>query len=307
MATDADIRAVLAEVRTLLADVRAMTLGPGVGRFEDGTEAAPGVRFREDLDTGLYRKSPDRLALVTGGADRLIANPDSVEVAGPLYAQLVNLQRQNQAAAAPGLYPDGIYSSSHTDSAGWPETLMTMIGVRDGNSRHAQIAFKKDTGKTYVRAGINADSWGPWRKLFSGADIVGTIQRDAAGNHTGGIIENGSNANGEYVLFANGFALAQSRRLIRANSTEPQFYPFPIAFSSTRTAASISGNAASTSDPAGGTNFNNRFRAYTATVVSTDVTGAGGWKVRCRPDFFGYDATSVSDFGAVLFASGFVA
>lgn len=306
MATDAEIRAVLAEVRTLMADVRAMAFGPGVGRFEDGTEAAPGVRFAEDLDTGLYRQAPDRLAIATGGVDRLVVDGTAVEVIGPLYAQLVNLQRQNQSAASPGLYPNGIYSSSHTDSAGWPESLMTMIGVRDGNSRHAQIAFKKDTGKAYVRAAINADSWGSWRKLFSGADIVGTIQRDANGNHVGGVIEDGSNANGEYVLLANGFAIAQSRRLIRATSTDPQFFPFPIAFSSTRTAASMSGNAASASDPAGGTNFTNRFRAYCSTVISTDTSGTGGWKARCRPDLFGYDTSSVSDFGAVLFASGFV-
>lgn len=46
----------------------------GLGMFSDGTVAAPGVRFTNDQDTGLFRYGGNALALVTGGVGRVFVN-----------------------------------------------------------------------------------------------------------------------------------------------------------------------------------------------------------------------------------------
>lgn len=45
--------------------------------------------------------------------------------------------------------------------------------------------------------------WGVWKRFYSTANVVGTVSQ-SAGAVTGAIVERGSNANGEYVRFADG-------------------------------------------------------------------------------------------------------
>lgn len=59
------------------------------------------------------------------------------------------------------------------------------------------IAFKQWTGATQDH---------PWRKLLSDNDILGPVSQ-SGGLPTGKLIENGSNANGEYMRFANGLQI----------------------------------------------------------------------------------------------------
>jgi hypothetical protein len=52
--------------------------------------------------------------------------------------------------------------------------------------------------------------WNPWRELFHAGNILGTVSQ-SGGVPTGAIIERGSNANGEYVRFADGTQICTRR------------------------------------------------------------------------------------------------
>ena len=64
--------------------------------------------------------------------------------------------------------------------------------------------------RTWVRTSYLADTWGPWREAYNQDNILGTVSQ-SAGVPTGAIIERGSNANGEYVRFADGTQICSGR------------------------------------------------------------------------------------------------
>jgi len=61
--------------------------------------------------------------------------------------------------------------------------------------------------------------YGEWRRIYDGSNVVGTVSNDAGGDPDGAVIERGSNANGEYVRFADGTQIATNRNA--AISTAP--------------------------------------------------------------------------------------
>lgn len=52
----------------------------GVGRFNDGTLAKPGLRFKSNETLGIRRVSADTLALVSNGVDQLIVSAQGVTI-----------------------------------------------------------------------------------------------------------------------------------------------------------------------------------------------------------------------------------
>lgn len=71
----APTQSALAEATAALAEVtesyQAVRDGPGQGLFVDGSAAAPGVRFANDQDTGIFRPSPNSFAIAAAGTERL--------------------------------------------------------------------------------------------------------------------------------------------------------------------------------------------------------------------------------------------
>lgn len=57
--------------------------------------------------------------------------------------------------------------------------------------------------ETQVSRKLIGDTWSPWRAAYHTGNILGTVSQ-SGGVPTGAIIERGSNANGEYVRFADG-------------------------------------------------------------------------------------------------------
>ncbi|MEB5773113.1 hypothetical protein MXE95_03160 [Aeromonas caviae] len=53
----------------------------------------------------------------------------------------------------------------------------------------------------------NTSTWSPWRKVFDNRNILGSVSL-SGGFPAGAIIERGSNANGEYIIFADGTVIA---------------------------------------------------------------------------------------------------
>jgi adhesin HecA-like repeat protein len=58
----------------------------GQGKFGDGTATNPGIRFSDDLDTGLYRIGANILGISAGGGERVRVTTTGVAVTGTLSA-----------------------------------------------------------------------------------------------------------------------------------------------------------------------------------------------------------------------------
>lgn len=87
--------------------------------------------------------------------------------------------------------------------AGWVQGRH-VISVGGGANYTSQLLFggSANHGRVAQRA-WSGTAWSAWRELFHAGNILGTVSQ-SGGVPTGAIIERGSNANGEYVRFADG-------------------------------------------------------------------------------------------------------
>lgn len=60
-----------ASFQSLISQFQGIIDAAGAGKFENGTESAPGITFTADPDTGLRRAGSNDVALVAGGSDQL--------------------------------------------------------------------------------------------------------------------------------------------------------------------------------------------------------------------------------------------
>jgi hypothetical protein len=79
----------------------------------------------------------------------------------------------------------------------------------------------------FRRAPTGAGAGTPWNDLFSKLNILGTVS-ETSGVPTGAIIEQGSNANGQYVRFADGTQICFDTRLSSAAGASA--WTFPVTF-----------------------------------------------------------------------------
>lgn len=70
-----------------------------------------------------------------------------------------------------------------------------------------------DVPRAYVRHRGSDGVWAGWHELYHKGNILGTVSQ-ASGVPTGAIIERGSNANGEYVRFADGTQICVTQTYI---------------------------------------------------------------------------------------------
>ena len=98
-----------------------------------------------------------------------------------------------------------------------PSTLNRPLEVNYGhavvcanNAEAAQSVMDIVTGDLWTRKLQAGVGWSNWRKHFHTGNILGTVSQ-SAGVPTGAIIERGSNANGEYVRFADGTQICSGR------------------------------------------------------------------------------------------------
>jgi len=134
----------------------------------------------------------------------------------------------DSANTATGFY---MYKPTSVNAASLPGTLSGGKGVlrieRGTSSRLTQTAWRnnRDGGGIWWRLG-NGATWESWHNIFDHANIVGAVSQ-AGGTPTGAVIERGSNANGEYIRFADGTQMC-------TNSDAP-ITTAPSAFSGTIT------------------------------------------------------------------------
>lgn len=92
----------------------------------------------------------------------------------------------------------------------WDSTLGTYpMGIHIQRSAIVQSQFAIGyQGHAAFRSRNDATTWQPWRKLFDSRNILGTVS-DSGGSPSGALFESGSNANGSYRRYADGFQMCE--------------------------------------------------------------------------------------------------
>lgn len=132
-----------------------------------------------------------------------------------------------------------------------------------------RIAFRSRAGGT----------WRGWQELYHTGNILGTVSQ-SSGVPTGAIIERGSNANGEYVKFADGTLIMQILSTVDLSTSADDDYIYPII----PVLESSSGSVSFGSVPVGSLNAaaNVVIRAANSLirVIKTDSSGVSGVPVQ---------------------------
>lgn len=123
--------------------------------------------------------------------------------------------------------------------AGWVQGRH-VISVGGGANYTSQLLFggSVNHGRVAQRA-WGGTAWSAWRELFHTGNILGTVSQ-SGGVPTGAIIERGSNANGEYIKWADGTLECWLRSVTVdcvADTDLDVTWPLPAAFNAVNAAA----------------------------------------------------------------------
>ena len=241
---------------TLLTAMQGVVDGAGQGKFAAGTPAAPGMRFTADGDTGLTNPAPNQLGMVTGGVLRALLSGTAFNLSVPITGLAVTQSATDTTAGRVstvgwmglGGQISGILAPgddlNNIVTTGWFEigtgTLNSPLGGQNGicfsmyksSGRVFQIAYRIAGGfaiDVYSRISYASGPvlWSAWTKSLNQANILGTVSQ-ASGVPTGAVIERGSNANGEYVRFADGLQICTHG--LSASASANTTWTFPAAF-----------------------------------------------------------------------------
>lgn len=245
-------------IAALTATAAALTSAVPVA-LAPGNASAPGLAFAADGDTGFFRPAADQIGLATGGTQRALLTTSALTVSVPVQGTAVTQSATDATAGrllkvadfglggttgdvsadATGLVTRFVRFSADASSPDGSRWHGLHIGrVAEGQS--AQIAVR-EPGTGGVVAARNRDAagvWGPWNVLWGRSNALGTVSQ-AAGVPTGALVERGSNANGEYVRFADGTqictrsvsaSLAIDVAFVGGFRTAAQVWTFPAAF-----------------------------------------------------------------------------
>ncbi len=221
-----------------------VAFGQAVG-LANGTAPAPALGFASDSDTGLYQAAPDVLGIAAGGVQvasfATAGATVNVPVTGSAVTQLaqdatpgrllkvgdggINLmgavnyipdidlatisqglwQTDGGAPGSLGVFPAGQNRYGH------------LLNFRVGTAEVWQV-YKSIVGRRIFSRARSAGVWSGWEEIFHAGSILGTVSQ-SAGVPTGRVIERGTNANGEYVRFADGTQICTRTNLSFANSS----------------------------------------------------------------------------------------
>lgn len=261
-----------------------------------------GLGFDGDPDTGLASAGFGQLGFRVSGVMQATLDSTALQLDVPLNGLAVT---QGQVDPTPGrLMPVGAFGLGATatpdfnsDDLGLPTLLGRMTsGTRvDGANWHAlhlsratdqesaQIAVRDAAASTGSQLAIRhrdgTGAWSGWNPLYGQRNILGPVSL-SVGQVTGALIERGSNANGDYVRFADGTQICWhdlsvpnvTSNLGSMFQSAAATWTFPAAFD---VAATVSGAANSTQSwlgigPSGVLNI--QFRAISPTSLASAVT-----------------------------------
>lgn len=168
-----------AELR-LTAAALAAALAAHVGDFEDGSAAAPSLRFSEDLDTGFFRPATNALGLAVGGVQKMRVGADGVNLSTGIF--LFGFRPATTPSYAYGFGPPEEHYSGDTrmrimssDTPGVRASL-TLENHVTAQPHHVTIAMGSPTTAELG----NRFGWG-----LSGSGIYGLVMEHGAANGAG--------------------------------------------------------------------------------------------------------------------------
>ena len=92
----------------------------------------------------------------------------------------------------------------------------------------AQLLFKGNTNSLFLHKAWGGSYKDP-AEIYHTGNLVGTVSVDGNGIPTGAVIERGSNANGEYVRFADGTQIC-THQAFTTSAAGPLVWTYPAAF-----------------------------------------------------------------------------
>ena len=100
---------------------------------------------------------------------------------------------------------NGLYyvSDSATNKPSTIGGMVVISGTVGASNLKSQLFFRRDNAQVFFRILDASSIWQPWREIYHQGSILGTVSQ-SSGTPTGAIIQRGSNANGEFVRYADG-------------------------------------------------------------------------------------------------------
>lgn len=151
-----------------------------------------------------------------------------------------------------------------------------------------QVFYARQGGRMWSRGKRPDTGWSNWREYFHQGSLLGTVSQ-SAGVPTGALIERGSNANGDYVRFADGMQICTSATITADLTTAAGSVPslfmtpdfaatFPAAFAATPVAFGMptNTNTAWCNGRCSSTQWTGRGFGYTSATARTFVCLAHG-------------------------------
>ncbi|PRZ48357.1 pyocin knob domain-containing protein [Tritonibacter scottomollicae] len=105
-------------------------------------------------------------------------------------------------------------------------TSGAVLTLANQDGRSSQLVFRAASNRVYARTKHDG-AWRQWSEIFCSENLIGTVSH-SGGTPTGAVIERGSNANGEYVRFADGTQICMSE--VSTSASGGVSWTFPAAF-----------------------------------------------------------------------------
>ena len=311
------IQRMIDTVTTWNASQQSYLDGALSGRFGAGSVGSPSLSFLLDQNTGFSNPAADQIAASTGGTRRWLLTTTGMQIDVPITGTAVTQSSTDTTAGrllkvgdfgqgvtgAPPYVADlndatlatGDYytNASTLNLTGLPNHYGTLTVKRWSATiiHQSWVDNAQEKQRRLERAYNSGVGWSDWQLVYNRNTILGPVSQ-SGGVPTGALIERGSNANGEYVRFADGTQICTTDTgpsvtcttsdgsLFRSDATN---WTFPAAFvsansytiyaapqSSTRWANAYANNAASSS-------FIHRSAATSSTAVATRLLAIGRW------------------------------
>jgi hypothetical protein len=191
-----------------------------------GTAALPSLAFDGDSNTGIYSPAPNQLAISTGGIRRLLVSDTAFQIDVPATGSGVQSALDDATpgrllkvgafglglgvaeplpiAALNSALKVGSYTYQSSDPNSPTASSGTVVVTKTFTTNIRQDALILGSQLRFSRHSLNSGTtWTAWAPVYTAGNILGTVSQ-LAGVPTGAILEEGDNANGNYIRFADG-------------------------------------------------------------------------------------------------------